>query len=355
MKGLGRDARLSLTKARESALLAVEVYNKPAVTFKAGGYVTLMVIAWTALFHAIFYRRRTKPYYKLPNGRYQRIGTDYRHWELQECLRAYYGADTENAVRKNLEFFIPLRNKIEHRSMPEIDSSIFGECQSMLLNFDEMIAREFGAKNCLRESLSFALQFYPSARNLVEAVKKNASVQNVAEFVTQYRSCLSTKVLEDSKYAFKAFLIQVANHKTADTLPIQFVQYEQLSAEQKEQVGRFGALVKYTQPGIANEHTMSASEVVRRVQAALGDPKIKRGAKEISRYSLDWHTRCWKLFDARPASDSKAPDKTNTKYCVYDKRHKDYGYTEAWVAHLTKYFKDGKAYDTLYPLQSNSD
>jgi len=31
-----------------------------------------------------------------------------------------------------------LRNKIEHRSMPQLDPSIFGECQAMLLNFDEM-------------------------------------------------------------------------------------------------------------------------------------------------------------------------------------------------------------------------
>ena len=145
MRGLPRAVKSSLEKAGDSALLAVEVYNKPAVKFKSGGYIALMIIAWTALFHAIFFRRKQKPYYKKANGRFERREGEYRHWELAECVRRYFGNDTSNPVRKNLEFFIPLRNKIEHRSMPELDASIFGECQAMLLNFDEVLEKEFGA------------------------------------------------------------------------------------------------------------------------------------------------------------------------------------------------------------------
>ena len=43
MRGLPRPVKASLEKAGDSALLAVEVYNKPAVKFKSGGYITLMV------------------------------------------------------------------------------------------------------------------------------------------------------------------------------------------------------------------------------------------------------------------------------------------------------------------------
>jgi hypothetical protein len=139
MRGLPRAVKASLEKACDSALLSVEVYNKPAVAFKSGGYITLMVIAWTSLFHAIFFRRKQKPYYKKSNGRYEKREGEYRHWELAECVHQFYGGSTSNPVRKNLEFFIPLRNRIEHRSMPELDASIFGECQAMLLNFDELL------------------------------------------------------------------------------------------------------------------------------------------------------------------------------------------------------------------------
>ena len=38
-KRLPFEVKQMLSKARESALLAVEVYNKPATKFKSGGYV----------------------------------------------------------------------------------------------------------------------------------------------------------------------------------------------------------------------------------------------------------------------------------------------------------------------------
>ena len=44
MRGLPRKVKGALEKARDSALLAVEVYNKPAVKFKSGyGYTQAWV------------------------------------------------------------------------------------------------------------------------------------------------------------------------------------------------------------------------------------------------------------------------------------------------------------------------
>ncbi|MFQ5799931.1 MAG: DUF3644 domain-containing protein [Bacteroidota bacterium] len=135
MKGLPYEVKALLQKARDSAILAVETYNRPTAAFRSGAYVVLMIIAWTSLFQAIFLRRNTKPYYRKPGSRrYQRIDGDFKRWEVAECLRQYYQNDN-HAVRKNLEFFIALRNKSEHRSLPQLDTEIFGECQAMLMNF----------------------------------------------------------------------------------------------------------------------------------------------------------------------------------------------------------------------------
>jgi hypothetical protein len=98
-----KSAKAALEKARDSALLAVEIYNKPAVKFKSGGYITLMVIAWTALFHAICFKKKIKPFHK-EHGRYQRIDNDFKYWELSECLSNYYGTNGDDPVRVNLEF-----------------------------------------------------------------------------------------------------------------------------------------------------------------------------------------------------------------------------------------------------------
>jgi len=53
-----------LTKAKDSAMLAIEFYNKPAVNFKSEGFITMMCIAWTGLFHAYFFKNKIKPYYR---------------------------------------------------------------------------------------------------------------------------------------------------------------------------------------------------------------------------------------------------------------------------------------------------
>ena len=348
MRGLPRAVQECLQKGRDSALLAVEVYNKPAVSFKSSAYITLMVIAWTALFHAVFFKRRIKPYYKEPNGRFIRIDGEPRRWELAECLVRYYEADTGNPVRKNLEFFIPLRNKIEHRSLPELDSSIFGECQAMLLNFDGCIEQEFGAKWCIRQSLSFALQMYPTSENLTQAVGRNRTVRAAAEFVQQYRSSLDPAVYASGKYAFKAFLIQVANHPSQDALAIQFMNYDKLTEQEKAEVDKLVVAVKYKQPPIANADTVRAGEVCKRVQRAFGEPKIMRGLKPIDKYNQGWHAKCWSHFEIRPPSKSAHPENTDVRYCIYDKRHNDYGYTDAWVNLLMEKFKDDKLYEELY-------
>ena len=156
---LPRKVKELLNKSRESALLAVEVYNKPNTTFRTGGYIVLMIIAWTALFHAIFERRKIKYFYKEKNKRrYKKVDGEKKAWELKECLREYY-KDKNPPERKNLEFFIKLRNKIEHRFLPQLDVDIFGECQAMLINYENLLTAEFGDKYALKENLVFTLQF----------------------------------------------------------------------------------------------------------------------------------------------------------------------------------------------------
>jgi hypothetical protein len=348
MRGLPHNVKVSLEKAYDAALLAVEVYNKPAVKFKSGGFISLMTIAWTALFHSIFFKQKIKPFYKGDNRRYLKREGDYYYWQLDECLKQYYKADTSNPVRINLEFFIPLRNKIEHKSLPEIDSDIFGECQAMLLNFDELIEQQFGNKYCLRESLSFSLQLFPSTKSLAQAVKHNPNVKPVVNFINSYRSSVSTEIFESNKYTFKAFLIQVGNHQSKEALPIQFVNYDRLSEEEKAELAKFVAMVKFKEVGISNVDKLKSGDVVKLVQAALGNPKVARQKNQIDKFNFDTHIRCWKKYNVRPDSKSKHPNQTNTKYCIYDKPHNDYLYTKEWVDHLIEKMKDENEYQSLF-------
>jgi hypothetical protein len=78
MRGLPKAVKEALQKARDSALLAVEIYNKPAIAFKSAGYITLMVIAWTSLLHAIFFQKKVKPFQRKDSGRFEKVDGDYK-------------------------------------------------------------------------------------------------------------------------------------------------------------------------------------------------------------------------------------------------------------------------------------
>lgn len=348
-RGLPKDVKKCLEKSRDSALLAVETYNKPAINFKSGAYIVLMTISWTALLHAYFLKNKIKPYHK-ENNRFIKRDGDFYYWELGTCVKKYFENQVSNPIRKNLEFFIPLRNMIEHKSIPEIDSDIFAECQSLLLNFDKIMEKEFGLTYCIRESLSFALQLYPSSKSLNNAVVENPSSKSIVDFIKSYRSSITTDVLNTGEYSFKAFLIQVANHESKNTLPIQFVAYDKLDEAQKNNIKRVATLVKdkFIQVAVSNKDKIKPNDVVKKVQAGLGNIRITKNGREKDKFNTDTHTRCWKKYNARPINGTENPERTISKYCVYDSLNNNYGYTEDWVDFLIEEMAKEEEYNSLY-------
>lgn len=351
-RGLPKKVKISLNKAIDSALLAVDVYNKPATKFKSGGFVVLMIIAWTSLFHAIFFNRKIKPFRKRPHKRnYEKRDGDYVYWELAECLNEYYKNEQANPIKVNLELFIPIRNMIEHKSLPEIDSDLFSECQSMLINFDDVLEKEFGEKYCIRESLSFSLQLFPSNKNIDQSLSRNKESLRVKDFISKYRSSLSHDILDSGQYSFKAFLIQVSNHNSKDALPVQFIQYDKLSEAEKRNVKRVVALVKHKTVPVHNQGLFKPKQVVLKVKEALGNEKIHRNGKLCDKIHMGIHTNCWKYYKVRPINGD--PTKTRAEYCIYDELNNSYGYTQAWIDFLIKKLADAGEYNKISKFRNN--
>lgn len=57
-----------ITKAKEAALQAVQVFNSPIYLFKAESFCVLMIIAWTYLLHAYYKKNKI----------------DYRYFSIDE-------------------------------------------------------------------------------------------------------------------------------------------------------------------------------------------------------------------------------------------------------------------------------
>ena len=149
-----------LESSIDCALLAVEIYNKPRTPFRVESFITHMVMSWTRLLQANFnYNIGETFFYKEENGRYKIIDGEKKALELKTCIQKYGGL-TE-AVGSNLDFFIKLRNKIEHRtiSKDEIGLVIFGECQYLLYNYENELIKLFRSEYAINESLAYSLQF----------------------------------------------------------------------------------------------------------------------------------------------------------------------------------------------------
>lgn len=98
------DVERLVIKARESAMLALDIYNRPATTFKTEGFTVMMIIAWTALFHAIFQRNGIDYYYLNKDGTYKIIDGDKKAWELSKCIDVFY--ECNNTAERNNLFFL---------------------------------------------------------------------------------------------------------------------------------------------------------------------------------------------------------------------------------------------------------
>ena len=78
----------TLESSIDSALLAVEVYNKPRTSFRSEAYITLMIMAWTKLFHAYFNSTvGDKYYYKKKSGRYETVDGEKKAWDIGKCIK----------------------------------------------------------------------------------------------------------------------------------------------------------------------------------------------------------------------------------------------------------------------------
>lgn len=157
-------AKTILDNSINSAITAVETYNRPRTKFRIENYIILMVIAWTKLFHAYFQTTIGERYfYKEKNGRYKKIDGEKKAWELKECIKQYQknaGRDKlSDGVVANLNFFIGIRNKIEHRywDSSTLDILLFGECQSLLYNYENLLVELFGNDYSLNMSLALSL------------------------------------------------------------------------------------------------------------------------------------------------------------------------------------------------------
>lgn len=326
-------ARNILEGSLDSALAAVEMYNRPKTQFRVENYILLMVIAWTKLFHSFFQTTIGEKYfYKDKNGRYKLIDGERKAWELKECIKEYQKKHGEypalsKAVVSNLHFFIGLRNKIEHRywDSDSLDILLFGECQALLYNYENLITQLYGDDYALNTSLAYALQFsHLRASEQIKAQSQLLSndMKDIKKYIDKYKSELSQEVYDSQEYSIKLLQIPKISNTNRCDLAVEFVHWDTLNADDRANYDKITAIIKdklVIRP-VSNANMLKPSDVVNRIKEQTGQA-----------LSTNDHALLWRAFEIRPAKNAESKFNTNQKYCLYDEPHDDYLYSDAWV------------------------
>ena len=322
----------------DAALLAVEVYNKPRTTFRSQAYIVLMIIAWTRLFHAYFSKIiGNKYYYKEPNGRYQTIGKginkERKAWELKTCIDNYEEHESlSKPVNANLQFFIDLRNKIEHHNVTEreVDVLIFGECQSLLYNYENVLTDLFGEKYAINESLVFSLQFSHMRHEAQKQANKNVlstELKEIRNYIEKYRDNLSQEIFDSQEYSIKLIQIPKISNTNRHDLAITFVKEAELDPEVFEQIATI----------IKDQRVLVEAKNVGKILPGKVVEKVK--STTLPNFNQYDHRCLYTIFSVRPPGKDSNPGCTNSNFCHYDQVHKDYLYQESWVEFIVKLFE----------------
>lgn len=318
-----------LESSIDCALLAVEIYNKPRAPFRVESFITHMIMSWTRLLQSHFNHTIGETFfYKETNGRYKIIDGEKKAWELKTCIQKY--GELSEGVKTNLEFFIKLRNKIEHRtiSKDEIGLMIFGECQSLLYNYENELIKLFGSEYAINESLAYSLQFSRlRTAKQVEANKQllSTEVREIKDFIEKYRLNVKESIFNTQEFSVKLIQVPKIANTNRNDLAIEFVNWNSISEDDRENYEKITTLIKdkVQKTEVINPGKLKPGAVVTAVNKSY----------QINFNHFD-HRCLLFIFSIKPMKEdglNTDPFETNTKYCHYDEAHNDYLFKEEWI------------------------
>jgi hypothetical protein len=239
----------------------------------------------------------------------------------------------QDGVKKNLNALKILRDKVEHHLLGKADLKWLGMFQACCLNFDRTMCELFGDKLTLANDLSFALQFAKMNLDHVTQINKYELPEHIAAVDALITEGMTPEQVNDTDFQFQ--VVYTLNSAPKSKAHIQFVNPD--SAEGKEIHNVLSKKV------VADElYPHKPSKVVKLV-----------AAKTKASFTSYNHQQAIRKFKVRPKNGSAQPENTDKAYCIYHAAHKDYTYSDAWVARLVEAVKDAQVFAAIKALKLN--
>ncbi|MEU6402844.1 DUF3644 domain-containing protein [Streptomyces sp. NPDC046985] len=333
--------RHMLDESKRHALKAVDEWNCSSGNF--GDFLTHMHKAWHYLLHAEFKKDGVDYHYKESNGQYKIIDGEPKAWDLEWCVKQRY-TNSADPVRLNLELFVALRNKVEHRYEHNLKIVAGGKAQALIMNYERERVDHFGSDYSLADVLRFPITLQSlTAEGQAEQREAAAKLPKATrDLVTRFEANMDESVKDDLRYDYRVRLVPIIGNKTDADLAVNFVNFDDLTDEERKtmtEAGRTGTVMtKLKHVEVANKAKLRATTVAERVEARL--------PFHFSAYGE--HTEMWRRFNIRPAKGTSDPCITDARYCIYDEPVNTYLYTDAWVEKVIKEIGTVDKYRTFF-------
>jgi hypothetical protein len=295
-----------------------------------------MILGWLKSLQARWERDDLDLYIRDDRGR-RRRGTygEFITHSLGEMLKTEFSDN--DPVRSNIEFFIGLRNRIEHRFDAATALLVAGKTEAMMLNYERYLTATFGGDEGLADELRFPIFISSITSDGIAAVKEIRSrvPVSVRTYIDEFDADLDNAIAEDDRYEFRITLIPQTGPKSTADAAITWVRLDELTADQREQVERVQAIVRdkivpITDAGLLPNEVVS--EVSRRLNI---------------RFTIHDHTRCWQHYGVRPAHGDPHLERTTADFCVYSRAFTRHTFTTAWVDKLCRALADEAKHEEI--------
>lgn len=334
--------RHMLIESERHALKAMDEWNCSTGNF--GDFLTHMHKAWLYLLHAEFKKDGVDFFYKdRQTGQYKMIDGEPSAWDLEQCTKQRY-TNSADPVRKNLELFVALRNKVEHRYEHNLKIVTGGKAQALVMNYEQERVAHFGPDYNLAHLLRFPITLQSlTAEGQAQQREAAAKLPKATrDLVTRFEAEMDQAVKDDLRYDYRVRLVPIVGNKTDADLAVNFVNFDDLTEEERKvmtEAGRTGTVItKVKHRDVADVGKMLPKQVAAQVEARV----------PFEFHVQPEHTEMWRRLRVRPASGAADPYDTVDKYCIYSDVFGAYVYTPAWVAKIVREIRTVEKYRAFF-------
>nr|WP_197538412.1 DUF3644 domain-containing protein [Nocardia cyriacigeorgica] len=305
-------------------------------------FIVHIHLAWQNLLHADRMRKKAEIFYReLGKQRKFKRNPDgsKKTWDLTQCLKHEF--QENDPIRANIEFFIGLRNHIEHRFQDSILTVTAAEAHACIINFESEVIRRFGESETLGNELKFPvfIQSLSPSHYDEQRILRRQLPSSVSTFITEYERSLAEAIRSDERYAYRLLLLPMKGPKTDADMALNFVRQDDLSREDLQAlVGREGSVI------IAEKYRNAASgdEMLPGAAAAAVESRIpyKFGLNEFTTVRKEWQ-----IGPVKFGSKEQLPKSDG--YCLYSPTFNRFTYLPKLVERMVSELDTAEKYKKL--------